>query len=122
MNKKQAKIIGLGLLAFMLQAVLSVAYAQDDKPSSVPMSQVEPKRPQSVVREGMVLLQGVVKDAQGETLPGAHVRIRDTKAGALTDDNGVLTLSVPQGKSVVVDVSFVDCDLAGAGIYADSGN
>ena len=107
MNKKQANIIGLGLLAFMLQAVLSVAYAQDDKPSSVPMSQVEPKRPQSVVREGMVLLQGVVKDAQGETLPGAHVRIRDTKAGALTDDNGVFTLSVPQGKSVVVDVSFV---------------
>ena len=94
------------LFAFLGQGMFFTLSAQDE-PKSVPMQQVTPERPRTFVRDGMVLLQGVVKDAQGGTLPGAHVKVRESKAGALADENGVFTLSVPQGKSVTIDVSFV---------------
>lgn len=102
----QTKTKTLMLFAFLGQGMFFTLSAQDE-PKSVPMQQVTPERPRTFVRDGMVLLQGVVKDAQGGTLPGAHVKVRESKAGALADENGVFTLSVPQGKSVTIDVSFV---------------
>jgi len=95
------------LLAFLWQGISVCLFAQDDKPSSVPMRQVTPERPRGMVREGMIVLQGVVKDSQGETLPGASIRVRESKGGATADENGVFTLSVPKGKTVTIDVSFV---------------
>lgn len=95
------------LLAILWQGVYVCVYAQDDKPTSVPMQKVTPERPQGVVREGTIVLQGLIKDSQGEALPGAAVRVRESKAGATADENGVFTLSVPKGKSVTIDVSFV---------------
>ena len=78
------------LFAFLGQGMFFTLSAQDE-PKSVPMQQVTPERPRSFVRDGMVLLQGVVKDAQGGTLPGAHVKVRESKAGAVADENGVFT-------------------------------
>ena len=95
------------LLAILWQGVCVCVYAQDDKPTSVPMQKVTPERPQGVAREGTIVLQGLIKDSQGEALPGAAVRVRESKAGATADENGVFTLSVPKGKSVTIDVSFV---------------
>lgn len=99
------------LYALLLIAILgqgaSTCFAQDDKPTSVPTQPVTPNRPKSVLPEGMIMLQGVVKDSQGETLPGASVRVRESKGGATTNENGVFTLTVVKGKSVTIDVSFV---------------
>ena len=96
----------LMLFAFLAHETHTSLFAQD-RPASVPMQQVMPERPSSSVREGMVLLQGIVKDAQGEILPGAHIKVRESRAGAMADEKGMFTLSVPKGKSVTIDVSFV---------------
>ena len=78
----------------------------DDKPASVPMQGVVPQRPASVAAN-QLLITGVVKDTQGETLPGANIRIRETKAGAVADTEGKFTLAVPKGQAITVDFSYV---------------
>ena len=85
-------------------AALSVVpvWAQDG--GSVPMQTMHvAKGPETNV----VVLQGVVKDAKGETLPGANVYVRETKRGAVADADGKFTLSLPRGKKATVDYSFV---------------
>lgn len=53
------------------------------------------------------LITGVVKDTHGETLPGAHVRVRETKAGAVADVEGRFTIAVPRGQAVTLDFTYV---------------
>lgn len=79
----------------------------DNKPSSVPMKPVTPQRPQGTLPVNEVLLQGTIKDASGETLPGASVRVRETKAGTVADADGNFVISLPKGQTVNVDFSYV---------------
>ena len=82
-------------------------YAQDNKPTSVPMQTMQVSKSQNGPQTNVVLLQGTIKDAQGETLPGANVYVRETQAGAVADADGKFTLSIPRGKKATVDYSFV---------------
>ncbi len=76
------------------------AFAQNDK--SVPMAKVTPQLPVTVPAD-KVLLQSVIRDAKGETLPGANVYVRETKGGAVADLEGQFSLTLPKGKAVTVD-------------------
>ncbi|KQS36793.1 TonB-dependent receptor [Pedobacter sp. Leaf194] len=51
-------------------------------------------------------ITGQVKDASGETLPGASVLIKNSKNSTLTDADGKFKISVPNGATTLV-VSFV---------------
>ena len=77
-----------------------------EKPASVPMQGVVPQQPARLTAD-QLLLTGVIKDTQGETLPGANIRVRETKAGAVADADGKFTLAVPKGQAITVDFSYV---------------
>lgn len=103
----------MGTLVVSLLLLLSatVAQAQEDKgkdkPQSVPMQSVTPQVPQNRQPVNVVLVQGTVKDAEGQSLPGVNVYVRETKAGVVTDLEGKFTLSIPRGRRATVDFSFV---------------
>ena len=52
-------------------------------------------------------VEGTVRDTQGNPLPGTTIRVRETKGGSMADEEGRFTLSVPRGKAVTVDFTFV---------------
>ena len=81
-----------------------ILFAQD-KPTSVPMQSINVARNETT-KGNSVLVQGVVIDVQGETLPGAHVLVQETKAVAVTDANGTFLVSIPKGKTSTLAVSF----------------
>ena len=58
-----------------------------------------------VLHAQTVSVSGVVRDAQGETVPGASVVVRGTSIGTTTDYEGNFRLDVPEGSTVVI--SFV---------------
>lgn len=96
------------MAALALSLLTSVPlYAQDNKPTSVPMQTMQVSKAQNGPQTNVVLLQGTIKDAQGETLPGANIYVRETKTGAVADADGKFTLSIPRGKKATVDYSFV---------------
>ena len=83
------------------------SFAQDDKPTSVPMQTMQVAKSPSGQKVNVVLLTGTIKDAQGQTLPGANVYVRETQGGAVADADGKFTVSLPRGKKATVDYSFV---------------
>ena len=70
------------------------------------MQGVTPQRPATISAD-QLLLTGVVKDTSGETLPGANIRVRETKAGAVADADGKFTLAVPKGQTITDRKSVV---------------
>jgi TonB-linked SusC/RagA family outer membrane protein len=52
-----------------------------------------------------VLVQGRVLDEKGEGLPGVSIRVKDTKTGTITGNDGSYQLNVPTGSTLVF--SFV---------------
>jgi TonB-linked SusC/RagA family outer membrane protein len=48
--------------------------------------------------QSRVKVQGVVKSASGETLPGASVTVKDTKQGAVTNNKGEFSITAETGK------------------------
>lgn len=94
-------------MLLLLSAFCTKLSAQDDKPTSVPMQTMQVAKNPTGQQVNVVLLQGTIKDAQGGTLPGANVYVRETQGGAVADAEGKFTLSVPRGKRVTVDYSFV---------------
>ena len=100
----QAKIAVLTMLAWTVSVQL---HAQDNKSTSVPMQTMNVAKTPNGPQPNVVLLQGVIKDAQGGTLPGANVYVRETQGGAVADAEGKFTLSLPRGKKATVDYSFV---------------
>lgn len=95
----------LTLILLMLSGAGEL-YAQDNK-TSVPIQSVTPQIPQQAVPADMVLMTGTVRDTEGEVLPGVNIYVRETKGGSVTDSEGHFTLSVPRGKSITIDFSYV---------------
>ena len=54
-----------------------------------------------------IALRGVVRDKQGEVLPGVAILIKGTSLGVSTDIDGKFELSVPEMKELVLVFSFV---------------
>ncbi len=106
MNYKlnRLKIIAVFCLLFFISLGLR---AQDiDKPKEVPMQQVTVTRPQNPLGDGW-LLKGVIKDETGEPLVGASVFVQETKGGALTDEEGGFSLTLPRDKVATVRYSYL---------------
>ena len=60
-----------------------------------------------------ITISGVVRDAGGETLPGATVIVRGTATGTITDIDGNFSLTVPERGTLVVSfVGFITQELA----------
>jgi len=55
----------------------------------------------SVVAQGTINISGSVKDSKGQPVTGARVKIKDTNQGTVTNVDGVYTISVPSGTSVL---------------------
>ena len=54
-----------------------------------------------------LLLQGIVKDADGHVLPGVTVVLKETTLGVATDVEGRFTIELPKADSIVLVFSFV---------------
>ena len=48
---------------------------------------------------------GRVTDAKGITIPNASIKIKDSKAGAIADNDGSFTLSVAPGTKLIVSAA-----------------
>ena len=105
------KRIHIRIALWCLLTCIATAQAQEvkktEKPASVPMQSISSQQTGVGQRVNVLLLQGVIKDAQGEPLPGANVYVRETKGGAVTDAEGRFSVSIPRGKKATVDFSFV---------------
>ena len=56
-------------------------------------------------RAAIVVAKGVDKD--GNPLPGATVRIKDTQMGVVSDQDGKFKLEVGEIKDLMLQVSFI---------------
>lgn len=59
----------------------------------------------SMQQQSRKLVKGVVKDEDGNLLPGATIQIKGEAAGTVTDNEGKFELSVPENSTLVV--SFI---------------
>lgn len=94
------------LTLFLTCAIQSKAQDNGGKPATVPMQQMTIQKGQNPLGEGL-LLKGVVKDETGEPLIGASVYVLETKAGAMTDEEGRFSVTIPQGKESNVRFSYL---------------
>lgn len=99
MNKKSTfknlPVLGIGLVAGLLFASPgSGAYAQEVK-KAVSASDSIP----------IITVSGVVKDEQGNPLPGASVMVRSIRKGISTDVEGRFSMIVPKGSKL--SISYV---------------
>lgn len=107
MKKERYFVWLLALLSVgNLEGVAQAHETNDSVPRSTPMQRITPSTSQDRLVDGW-LLQGTVKDGDGQPLPGAHIVIKDSKAAAVSDEDGHFTLSLPRGKAVTVEFSFV---------------
>lgn len=91
MMKKNFFIGRACLLTMMgLSSLASTAYASLDFPGIVN------------VQQQTIRVSGVVKDGNGEALPGVNVVVKGTTNGVITDMDGRFQLNVPQGAILVV--------------------
>ena len=66
--------------------------------------QEEPALPQAVEEQ---VIQGVVKDENGQPLPGVTVLLKGTTLGTATDAEGEYALQIPLSESVVLVFSYI---------------
>ena len=98
----------LTLLTGMSPASIHAQSANDSvKRKSIPMQTVVPQRPQPKTADGSVLVQGTITDPQGSPLPAATIYVRETKGGAIADNDGRFSVSIPSGQRVTIDFSFL---------------
>ena len=98
----------LTLLTGMSPASIHAQSANDSvKRKSIPMQTVVPQRPQPKMADGSVLVQGTITDPQGSPLPAATIYVRETKGGAIADNDGRFSVSIPSGQRVTIDFSFL---------------
>lgn len=53
-----------------------------------------------------IVVKGVIRDQQNQTLPGASVLVKGTQSGTVTDVDGNYSIGVPNGEAVLV-ISFI---------------
>ncbi|MFA7134946.1 MAG: SusC/RagA family TonB-linked outer membrane protein [Bacteroidales bacterium] len=54
-----------------------------------------------------IIVKGIVKGADGESLPGATVMVKGTKTAVATDLNGNFTITIPKGAPRILQFSFI---------------
>lgn len=58
-------------------------------------------------QKGWVVLRGKVRDSSGEPLPGANVRVKGTKQGAVTDAEGNYSIRLESLENQILIYSFI---------------
>lgn len=52
-------------------------------------------------------LSGTIKDASGNPMPGATIRVKNSTIGVVTDANGKYTIQIPTSGEVTILISFI---------------
>ena len=61
---------------------------------------------------GKITVSGVVRDQNGDALPGAMVMVKGTVNGTMTNDDGVFSIDARQGEVLVVSMlGFIDMEV-----------
>ncbi|MDP4282278.1 MAG: TonB-dependent receptor [Bacteroidota bacterium] len=61
--------------------------------------------------DGQINIKGTVwLSSTGKPLKGAHVMVKSTRSGSITDDNGIFSLTLPSKGSYTLRVTFVGCN------------
>lgn len=87
--------------------VLNKAFSQTDiafamEGSNIMLMKKESKEAIPLIQQKGRTINGVVKDAKGETIIGANVSVKGTTIGTITDIDGKFTLDVPEGSKLQV--------------------
>lgn len=106
LNVKQNVTLDIqrGTLDEILQKVLGQKYAYQVKDNYILISERKSTLPDEVKK---ITIKGVVKDKQGETLPGVSVVLKGTSVGVATDSKGEFALTIPERDSIVLRFSFI---------------
>ncbi|CDA84611.1 tonB-dependent receptor plug [Bacteroides sp. CAG:754] len=107
---KRSSIYGLLALSAMSFYPVSSAYAEQMKHNDTTME----------VNQKKVRITGVVRDENGDVVPGASVIVRGTNNGTVTNIDGQFSLNVEAGNTLVV--SFVGYTNAELKITQDKSN
>ena len=107
---KRSSIYGLLALSAMSFYPVSSAYAEQMKHNDTAME----------VNQKKVRITGVVRDENGDVVPGASVIVRGTNNGTVTNIDGQFSLNVEAGNTLVV--SFVGYTNAELKITQDKSN
>jgi TonB-linked SusC/RagA family outer membrane protein len=99
------KLFILSLLAgscgWLSTEALAAAYSPDFLQDTVPVRDTIPPPP-SADKSDEAVITGIIKDAEGNSLPGATVQIKGTETGAISDDSGKYSIAIPAGQTDVV--------------------
>ncbi len=106
LNVKQNVTLDIqrGTLDEILQKVLGRKYVYQVKDNYILISERKSTLPDEVKK---ITIKGVVKDKQGETLPGVSVVLKGTSVGVATDSKGEFALTIPERDSIVLRFSFI---------------
>ena len=93
-----------GTLDEILKQVLGEEYTYQIKDNYVLISERKVAIPDEIKK---ITIKGVVKDKQGETLPGVSVLLKGTAVGVATDVKGEFTLTIPEQDTIILRFSFI---------------
>ena len=103
------KISALFFLVSISFGISTDALAENHSPSY--LQDTVPQRdsiPPPAIAQADGSISGIVKDTDGNPLPGATVQIKGSEKGAITDDSGNYTIAIPADqKGVVLVFSFL---------------
>lgn len=86
----------LFILILVLSPLLLFSYAQTDATKVQQSSKAE-----------NTIVRGVVKDKQGNALPGVTVRVKGTNNGVATNGNGRFLISIPARDTKILEFSYI---------------
>ncbi len=93
-----------GTLEEILEQVLGDKYVYTVKDHYILISERKAASPDEVKK---ITIKGVVKDKNGETLPGVSVVLKGTAVGVATDVKGEFALTIPEQDTIVLRFSFI---------------
>lgn len=59
-------------------------------------------RQSQAIKQRKIIVSGIVKDEDGEVLPGVSIVIKDTQTGTISDGNGRYSIDVSSGSTILV--------------------
>jgi hypothetical protein len=86
--------------AASLVAALGLSFKAGAQVNLVPTHSVSEREANNAVPEKLTVINGVVKDGNGEGIPGASITVKGTDNGTISDIDGRFQLELPERDSV----------------------
>jgi hypothetical protein len=86
--------------AASLVAALGLSFKADAQVSIIPTHNISKREVNNAVQEKPTLINGIVKDEQGEGIPGASITVKNTNKGTVSDIDGRFQLELTERDSV----------------------